>query len=385
MGRNGSGVTVRGRFIQVAFTFRGVHCRELLRIDATKKANLKYAANLKAEVDRRIALGTFDYAEYFPESKRASLFSASSAVSIEKKLTPWLESRKRDTTTSTWASYETAVRCHLIPHLGALRLRDLSTEHVRMMIAGMGVSNKRINNVLIPLRGMLADAFADGAIDRNPMDRIKNLSIRTREPQPFDADEQEAIISGASCPMIANALQFGFWSGLRIGELIALRWKDIDWRNGVAYIRHNNVRGEEKETKTVAGDRTIDLLPPAFDALFQQKPLTYLQNDYVFHNPNTGRNWNDDIVFRRTAWAPSIRRAKVAYREPKQMRHTFASMMLTAGENIAWVSQQLGHTSIQTTLKKYARWIPKSNTGAGSKAVKMFSKSHGYSTKKGAA
>ncbi|MDQ6958887.1 MAG: DUF3596 domain-containing protein, partial [Mariprofundaceae bacterium] len=272
MGRNGTGVTIRGKRIQIAFMFRGVQCRESLKIDPTKKANIKYAQGMKYEIDRKIALGTFDYSEYFPDSPRARLFSANSAViSVGKRLHSWLESRKRDTAVSTWGSYETAVRCHLIPHLGALQLRDLTTAHIRTMIATMDVGNKRINNVLIPLRGMLGDAFADGIISSNPMDRIKNLRVRTREPEPFNSDEQQAIIESAADEGSRNALQFGFWSGLRIGELIALRWNDIDWRTGMAHIRHNNVRGMEKSTKTQAGDRSIDLLAPALDALTRQK------------------------------------------------------------------------------------------------------------------
>jgi len=237
------------------------------------------------------------------------------------------------------------------------------------MIATIDVSNKRINNVLIPLRGMMADAFADGIIEKNPIDRIKNLKITTREPEPFDADEQALIVGHAR----VNDIQFCFWTGLRIGELIAMHWSDVDWTKGTIYIHRNNVRGEIKDTKTEAGTRVVELLPPALDALKAQKLLTYLEGREVFKNPNTHKPWNDDITFRRM-WSATLKRAGVRYREPKQMRHTFASMMLTAGENIAWVSRQIGHTSITTTLKKYARYIPQENHGAGMKAVQMFAK-----------
>ncbi|MDX8401872.1 MAG: DUF3596 domain-containing protein, partial [Mariprofundaceae bacterium] len=252
MGRGGSGVEIRGKRIRISFQYRGVRCRETLKLPPTK-ANLRYAAGLKAEIDRKIALGVFDYREYFPESKCAARFApGSSGITVAERLNEWLESRKRDTAPSTWESYETAVRCHLIPHLGERKLRDLTTAHIRMMIASLGVSNKRINNILIPLRGMLGDAFADGIIERNPMDRIKNLKTRAREPAPFTAEEQRAILEAAR--EHRNVLQFGFWTGLRIGELIALRWSDIDLRSGIAHVRRNNVRGVEKETKTGAGD-----------------------------------------------------------------------------------------------------------------------------------
>ncbi|ATX79965.1 integrase [Mariprofundus aestuarium] len=371
------GAKLRGKSIQVDFSYQGQRCRETLKLEPTK-AHLLFAERKHATILHEIAIGTFDYRKHFPNSKRALQFSGSQSGTqlVKDALLSYLADKKIRIANSTYGSYETAVRCHLIPAFGQMRVEDLSTQVIRHWLGGLTtIKNKRINNVLIPLRAILDDAFADGSIDRNPMDRIKNLKVRTREPEPFDDVEQLAIVSAASDQGIANAIQFGFWTGLRIGELIALRWSDIDWRSDTVHIRHNNVRGLEKGTKTEAGNRSIDLLLPALKALQCQKKITFNQNDYVFHNPNTNRNWNDDIKFRKIAWEPTVKRAKIHYREPKQMRHTYASMMLTAGENIAWVSQQLGHTSIQTTLKRYARWIPKMNNGSGTKAVAMFSKS----------
>jgi len=65
--------------------------------------------------------------------------------------------------------------------------------------------------------------------------------------------------------------------------------------------------------------------------------------------------------------APSVR-----YRKPYQTRHTYASMMLTAGENVMWVAQQMGHTDWSLTAKRYGRWIPADMPNAGSKAVAMW-------------
>jgi len=60
---------------------------------------------------------------------------------------------------------------------------------------------------------------------------------------------------------------------------------------------------------------------------------------------------------RRTAWMPLLKRAGVRYRNPYQIRHTYASMMISQGENIMWLSKQMGHADAEVTLKKYARWI----------------------------
>jgi len=71
-------------------------------------------------------------------------------------------------------------------------------------------------------------------------------------------------------------------------------------------------------------------------------------------------------------WKPVLKKAGVKYRNPYQTRHTYASMMLSASEPLAWVSKQMGHSSIVTTATKYVRWIPESDPLVGNRAVEMF-------------
>jgi len=92
----------------------------------------------------------------------------------------------------------------------------------------LDVSAKSINNDLIPLRAIFADAYQDGLIDKNPMERIGNLKVQTREANPFTMEEMGRIIEAASGPM-KNLIRFAFWTGLRTSELIGLEWGDVDW------------------------------------------------------------------------------------------------------------------------------------------------------------
>jgi len=189
--------------------------------------------------------------------------------------------KKRTLADSTYASYETAVRCHLIPAFGHLELLALTTQGIRQWLGSLTVSNKRINNILIPLRGMLEDAFADGAIERNPMDRIKNLEVREEEPEPFTFEEQQRIL--AVLPdQGRNLIQFAFWTGLRTSELIALEWGDIDPVRDYVYVQRACVRGVIKHPKTNAGKREILLLPLALEALENQRPFTFKEGKRVF-------------------------------------------------------------------------------------------------------
>jgi len=344
-----------------------------LKMEPTK-ANLKFAERFHSSISHEIAIGTFDYRAHFPNSKRASLFSSSQSGSILVKdaLLSYLSAKKRALAPSTYASYESSVRHHLIPMFGHLKVAELSTQAIRQWMGGLIISNKRINNVLIPLRGMLEDAFVDGAIDRNPMDRIRNLEIRHDDPEPFTFSEQQRIL--AALPAQGkNLIQFAFWTGLRTSELIALEWGDIDLVRGTVYVQRACVRGMLKYPKTRAGKREILLLPLALEALRDQKTFTFDKGKQVFHNPVTNKPWSSDVKIRNPLWINALKAAGVRYRNPYQTRHTYASMMLSAGENPAWIARQMGHTNMNMVLQKYGRYMPDHDPLAGQKIIARMS------------
>lgn len=192
---------------------------------------------------------------------------------------------------------------------------------------------------------------------------------------PFTAEEQAAILTALPSDGVP-LIQFALWSGLRTSELVALEWGDIDWRQKRCRITRAITqagKGEAETTKTTAGTRTIDLLPRALDALKKQKALSFLHpSGRVFINPRTGNPWIGDQAIRKTLWAHALKRAGVRYRRPYQTRHTYASMMVSAGEPLAWVSKQMGHTSVVTTARIYSGWIPTTNSQAGMLANHLY-------------
>ncbi|MBF0370475.1 MAG: site-specific integrase [Magnetococcales bacterium] len=366
------GVHIHGNGIRIDFFYKSVRCRETLKLPLTK-TNIRYAANLRIAILVEIEKGTFNYREHFPDSPRAVLFGGvqQTRITVEEALTRYLEAIQRTTAPSTWRDYNSAVHYHLIPAFGAVRLQDLTTAQVRAWMGGLSISNKWIYNVLVPLRGMCKDAFADGLIERDPMARIRNLSIQREEPDPFSPEEMRAIL--AELPDQArNLFQFAFWTGLRTGELIALEWLDIDWKRGVIRVRRNSVRKVIKEPKTAAGKREVVLLPMAVEALENQKEKTFREGKRIFHNPRTGQPWETDAQIRKTAWQHAIKKAGIRYRNPYQTRHTYASLMLSAGESPLWVAQQMGHRDWGLIRQRYGRWIPEEDRTAGRKAARMF-------------
>lgn len=116
---------------------------------------------------------------------------------------------------------------------------------------------------------------------------------------------------------------------------------------------------------------SIKLLSPALAALKDQKAHTYIKGQEIFQNPATCERWSGDATI-RNHWVTALRRARVRYRRPYQTRHTYASMMLSAGEHPQWVSEQMGHSDWGMIRRIYGRFMPEAVPDAGGKAERLF-------------
>lgn len=360
--------------IEIDFYYRGARCRERIKLPPTPR-NMKFCQNLLGQIKVEIEKGLFDYAAHFPTSKRARQVIEKPATLDDMKtvLDRWLASKQHELEHSTIIGYSRIVKNILIPRIGTIALRDFDRAQLRDLVASFGatVTAKRITNVLGPLRGALDDAVDDDLIKSNPMDSFK---VRRRakinapeEVDPFSPAEVLAILAACDEPQVRNYCQFNFASGLRTSEMIGLCWSDVDWNRGTVKIRRAWVMGKMKAPKTDSGIREVALVAPALAALKAQRAHTQLAGEFVFHDPKTNARWGSDQTIRAGSWQRTLKKAGIRYRYPYQMRHTFASQALSAGENIMWVAVQMGHRDWTITAKKYARWIPSMVPDAGSK------------------
>jgi integrase len=293
-----TGVRPRGNSIILDFTYQGQRCRETLRIKPTKVA-LKEASRKREAILFDIAMGKFDYSNHFPNSTNAIQLSSNPGrfITIEKALKDWVKLKERYCQYSTIKGYNTVIYAHLIPSFGHQKLTDLRPSHIEEWMDSLTISNKRINNILSPLRQVYKEAVFDELIDKDPMQRVRFLPVEQREPNPFNQKEIGLILLQLS-GQHHNLIKFAFWSGLRTSELIALRWDDIDFKNNRFYVRVAIVNGREKATKTVSGQRTVDLHPESLSALKSQLRYTRRQ-ERVFHDPKTDQPWQGDQPIRK--------------------------------------------------------------------------------------
>jgi len=361
MGRRKGTVKPRSNSIQFSFYYRGERIRATLPL-SPNKTNIHIAENMMSAIQHDIAFNKFNLANYFPNHPLIKRYQTASEIKISEQLRNWLKNQNDSKTLSTIRSYSSIIDYHLIPVFGDFMMNELTTTHIRNWLNTLDTTNQTKNNILIPLRGIFEDAFADEVIDRNPLDRIKHLPRRTPEPDPFSRKEIELIL--AACDgQIRNIFRFAFWTGLRTSELIALQWSDINFTQHNIFIRHTRTRTGDKDLpKTDSSIRKIELLPPALESLINQKQYTYNLNTDVFHNPQTNLPWKHDGPLRKTAWKPALIAAGVPYRKPYSTRHTYASMMLSNGVNPMLVAKQMGHKDWGMLRKVYGRWLPDTET-----------------------
>jgi integrase len=372
----GKGIRAKSKSsIEIDFTYRGVRCKETLRLPPTKP-NMLHARRMREAILHEIALGSFRYEEHFPDSKRVSMWTKSTNKTVGIALDEFLAASKRSCADSTLRDYESAIRHHLRPTFGDRLMREVTSGEIKAWLGSLTISGKRINNILIPLRAVFQEAHYDELIDRNPLAPIRNLKHIKEEPDPFTLEEQALILNVAQ-GQERNLIQFAFATGLRTSELIALSWDDIDLEKRLAYVRKASVRGKTKSTKTTAGERTIKLFDAAIEALQAQRPITQLAGQQVFYCSRTGKPWETDQQIRKSAWTGTLKKAGVRYRNPYQTRHSFASIVLSSGEDPTWLARQMGHKDWGMIRRVYARWIPDVNPSAGSK-VTAFSSRFGH-------
>jgi integrase len=368
---------------EITFSFKSIRCRERIKIKPST-TNDKRIANHLGAILNSIENNTFDYNITFPNSCRKKLFldNKSDDLLIEEYFDSWLEMKRKCLKSSTITGYAKIINHQIIPRFLGIPINKIKRSDLRNWLSQMDCSNKNLSNIQSVFRTAMQDAFSEELIESNPLYGwvYKNNEAPKKDDdvEPFSAQEQNLILNNL-LGQNRNMIQFFFWSGLRTSELVALNWDDIDWLRGEVDISKALTQSaiEFESTKTYASKRKVKLLAPALSALEDQKQFTILKNCEIFQNPRTLERWTGDQSIRKTAWHPALKRAGVKYRRPYQTRHTYASMMLSAGESIAWLAQQMGHTDWDMLRRIYAKFIKDSIPDAGQKAVQMFGQNAG--------
>ena len=370
--------------VQIYFRHPNKDYRVKIKCDPYDKEILAdIAADLEV-IKREIRHNEFDFKRWFPDTKTNIEHTPTKGTLLKDFLPYWLEKRKngyadqKPLAASTYLDYFKKQKDVLVPAFGHICVDEITPTHIYDWADqyGNNVTTQTIRNIFSPLRVALDFAVFKQMIHENPVKNVKLFGKiqRSRKPKhdPFDRDEIHQILKHAHGQM-QNLIRFAFFTGLRTSELCALQWSDYNPRMKRIHVNKAITQADTKasETKTYTSDRFVSLSQTAIYALSCQAKYTKKQGLEIFQNPHSLLPWNGDKNI-RYSWRKILDQAGVRYRKPYQTRHTYASMHLTEGENPAWISKQMGHSSVAFTLLTYASYINPDHPDAGSRADAAF-------------
>jgi integrase len=258
-------------------------------------------------------------------------------------------------------SYELSLRLHVLPDVGALSIAKLRRADVqaladRLLAAGQDPSTVR--NSIKPLRVIYRRAIRAGDVSVNPCTNLDLPAVRGRRDRIASRDQAADLI--AALRSDDHALWgTAFYAGLRLGELRAMKWSDIDLSAGVIRVeRALDQKGAMIRPKSAAGVRTVPI-PKALRSLLAAHRLQRVGEGFVFGSTLT-TPFTPSAVLRRCR----LRWSKIEALKPladfglHEARHTFASLMIDAGVNAKALTEYMGHSSITITFDRYGHLMP---------------------------
>ncbi len=312
----------------------------------------------------------------------SGLMTSADKVAVGEWLTAWLARHDAEGHISprTHDRYRGILERHLIPGLGRLRLQQLRPDHLADLKAqwlsgdgdGQPLAGATIHKHFVVLRQALADAVTAGVILRNPADAVSAPSAKaTTERRALTEDEIANLLTASRGSRYDAPIRITLATGMRQGELLAIRWEDMDLDAGLVTVRRtlSYVSGEImfRAPKTANSRRTIEISGPTIQLLRAHRIRQ------AEHRLQLGTLWQENgLVFPSLIGTPWLARpfyrgyrgvlARSEIRDVASvnwhtLRHTAASQWLRRGADVFSVSRRLGHASAAFTMDVYAHLL----------------------------
>ena len=294
----------------------------------------------------------------------------------------WLPAVKATIRPSTYNSYVQHVECHIVPHIGTVKLQKLSGSQVNALYAKLaetgkkdantGLSPMTIHHVHACLHKACKDAVRWGHISRNPLDAAdppRKKGDGTREMRTWTKEQLKAFLEAVADDRLSALWYTIAFTGMRRGEALGLRWRDVDLENSRLSVRRAlipiNREVVVSEPKTAKGRRVVALDPSTIEVLKAQAARqlneqdewdeAWIDSGLVFTAENGGPLDPESIS---RYWRQAVKKSMLPPIRLHDLRHTHATLALQAGIHPKVVSERLGHATVSITLDTYSHAIP---------------------------
>ncbi|MDP6494857.1 MAG: site-specific integrase, partial [Dehalococcoidia bacterium] len=272
--------------------------------------------------------------------------------------------------TTTFRRYEEYVRLHVVPHIGRVRLSRLTPQHIQELYSRKldeGLSPTTVHHLYAVLHRALHQALKLGLVARNVTEAVEPPRPVRSEHLALTPGQARELLAAARSDRLEGLYVLALTSGMRQGELLALRWPDVDLDGGKARVRSTLLRdGTLGEPKTSKGRRQITLLAVTIEALRRHRLRQYgdrlsvgpawTDRDLVF--TNAVGNFLDANNLRHRAFPALLKRAGVPRIRFHDLRHSTASLLMSIDVHPKVVQELLGHSQIAITMDTYSHLMP---------------------------
>ena len=360
MDKKWPGVKARQTTIQIWFQWEGERVWETLNWFPSQ-ANLDKAGRLRKRIKTLIEAGSFNYADFFPDSPRAAK-QIKPATRFFDVAVDWLktlsvlEDTKRD--------YKRILNRHWAP-LFPMAIGEIVFEHLNQCIVQSNLnerSPKYFNNEIGPLKQIFKHARKLKIISDNPCDELEYRKLIKEDPDPFDRDEVERIIEYFyRTSMWGEYFEAAFFTGLRNpSEIIALPIPNINFNKKTIRIDQAISRGTHKSHTKTRVNRDVHLNPRAAQAFSKALKSHPTSSGPIFRHPASGNEVLTGEV-QNDLWREAMAVLGIRHRPMKNTRHSYATFLLEEGVEPAIAASQMGH-SVQVFFTRYAKWINRQKT-----------------------
>lgn len=339
----------------------------------------RYTAGYDPKTGKRISKNVLGKTQAEVKEKLKSAITESQGIEVRKSedeytVATWLRTwyelyAKPNVRTATANRYELIIEKYTIPRIGSVKLKKLTTRHLQKLYKDLleggrihvgksqdkGLSTTTVHSVHLMLHAALERAVKERLIPRNPCEDCVVPKPRKLEMQILPAEHIHAYLSAADTRGLLPMFYLELVSGLRKGELAALRWDDVDVENRTIsvskqYVRNPDGSLELTRPKTENSVRLVSIPQAAVDLLIQEHDK-HPDSPYLFPSPLTGEMYHPDSVV--NLHKKILKDAGLPHLRFHDLRHTFATTALQNGVDVKTVSSMLGHYDAGFTLRTY--------------------------------
>ncbi|HEY2476632.1 MAG TPA: tyrosine-type recombinase/integrase [Candidatus Cybelea sp.] len=290
-----------------------------------------------------------------------------SRLTFEDFASRWLQDYVRlQCRETTLALYASLLRNHVVAHIGTTRLQRVSPEILQALYSQLerdGASPRLRQMIHARLHKLFATAKKWGIVSQNPCESVESPRASKRPIRYYDVDQAKMLLEAARDDRYGALYALAVGTGIRQGELFALRWEDVNLRSGTISVRHTlqDIGGRTalKEVKTEKSKRMIVLPAFALEALRAHRKAALAEGestDWVFPNRAGGPLRKSNFI--RREFKPLLQRASLPDIHFHGLRHTAATLLLSQGTSAKIVQEMLGHSRVNMTLDTYSHVTP---------------------------